>query len=186
VPAGPYCEGVGSVQAMHLHDPAGVHEPQQPLVIDARPGGMPVAAEQVERPPTQCLGPLRPSVVQEPAAVINELQPALWGHVVRWLRMIKPCQRLSPGPRRARLVLDKGRLASLGPSRSCRRLLVGIGPGLVRRRLRNAIFVADLCESCEGCETCVPFGVNFRRFRSFSQGTSSAARFRGTRADRTW
>jgi hypothetical protein len=40
-------------------------------MIDASPGSLAVASEQVERPPAKRLRTMRPAVIKKPAAVIN-------------------------------------------------------------------------------------------------------------------
>ena len=96
-------------------------------MIDTSEGPFPIAAEKVERPPAECGCACGPPAVEEPTAVVNEAQPTPRGHIARWFVRIKPRKSVSPGTRRAAVILRNG-----GP------FFLGVGPGLGRIRYENA------------------------------------------------
>ena len=66
-------------------------QPEQAGAVDAGKGFCAVAPEQVERRPAQPLCTIRPAVVEEASAVVDELNPAQNRHVARRASWIKPC-----------------------------------------------------------------------------------------------
>jgi hypothetical protein len=107
--------------SMQFADAASVEQPGEPKMVDAGERPFAIAAEQIERSPTQGRGALCPTIVEEPAAVIDKLQPMFWRNVGWRAGRIKPRQRLGPGAGRATVVLDDG-----GP------LIMSIRPGFGR------------------------------------------------------
>ena len=83
-----------------------IEQPKQASAIDAGERFGTVAAEQIERPPTEPRRTGGPAVVEEPSAVVDEVQPPLGGMSPGGLARIEPRQRLGPSPRRAAIELD--------------------------------------------------------------------------------
>ena len=77
-------------------------------MIDTGERPLPVAAEQIERPPAESSRACGPSAVEETTAVVNEAQPTPRGHIARWFVRIKPRQSLSPSPRCTAVKLGNG------------------------------------------------------------------------------
>jgi hypothetical protein len=74
-------------------------------MIDTSERPLTVAAEKVERPPSESGGTRGPSAVEETTAVVNEAQPTPRGYIARWFVRIKPRQSLSPSPRCTAVIL---------------------------------------------------------------------------------
>jgi hypothetical protein len=68
-----------------------IQQPQQPLPIDTGEGPLAVASKQIERCPAKLNGASRPAFSEKPAAIVDELSPALQRHVAGRLCGIEPC-----------------------------------------------------------------------------------------------
>jgi hypothetical protein len=109
--------------------PIAVEKPQQPVTIDPRERTFPVTPKQIERPPSECRSLPSPSIIEEPAAIIDVLPPSLRRHASRWAAGIKPGETLRPSARNPSAVFDKGRTFRIiiGPARAIRSDIVLIG-----------------------------------------------------------
>src|SRR5215468_4044627 len=90
--------------AIQLDELAALDEPKEPHVIHAGEGLPAIAAEQVERSPTEPRGALAPAVIEEPATVIEKPEPPPGRDIGRQLSRIEP--RHGPYTRRFAVVLD--------------------------------------------------------------------------------
>jgi hypothetical protein len=100
--------------AMQLDHGAALDQPKQSQVIDAGERPLPIAAEQIERPPAERDRVCGPSTVEETAAVVDEAQPTLRRHVARRFVRIEPRQRFGPSARRTTVMFDDGGTFLLG------------------------------------------------------------------------
>jgi len=76
-----------------------IEQPQQPGMIDPGEGPLAIAAEQVEWTPTEQGGLLGPAAIKEAADIVNELLPALGGHIRQRVIGMQPGEALCPGTR---------------------------------------------------------------------------------------
>src|SRR5580658_574184 len=83
---------------------------------------LPIAAEQIERPPSKREGPRGVAAQKEPA-VVNEPHPTLCRNVNGRLAGIKLRYRLGPSMRLIGIKLDNGGLFILRVGKSLRRLV---------------------------------------------------------------
>ncbi len=72
-------------------EPPAVEQPEQASAVDAGEGFRAVATEQVERRPAESFCTIRPAVVEETSAVVDELNPPRNGYIARRARWIEPC-----------------------------------------------------------------------------------------------
>src|SRR5271169_5567652 len=68
--AGAACRFNDRPVAVQLHQDAPLEQPKQPQVIHAGEWPLSVAAEQIKRPPTQCLSTGRPTLNDEAPTVV--------------------------------------------------------------------------------------------------------------------
>jgi hypothetical protein len=121
-------------------------------MIDASPGSLAVASEQVERPPAKRLRTMRPAVIKKPAAVINEAHPPAQWHITWWPGGVEPRQRLRPNARRTTVIFNDSRS-----------LILALGIRIVRLisfplSTGGIMFRCARCSGCSSPAKCRLFG----------------------------
>jgi tetratricopeptide (TPR) repeat protein len=109
------------------HQLAAVDDPNEPGAINAGKRPLAITAENVERAPAERRCSLSPSAIQEPASIVEELNPAPRRHVIWRARWIEAGEAFGPVPRRLAVVLDNGREFLMGIEPSLNGALVLTG-----------------------------------------------------------
>jgi hypothetical protein len=105
---------------VQFNDGAAFDQPKQAQVINAGKRPLAVAAEQVERSPTQGLRTGSQAVIEETAAVVYKAPPARQRDIARGVACIELRQAISPRSRRTAVILDDSCTLFLSaPCRPC-------------------------------------------------------------------
>ena len=59
-------------------------------MINAGERAIPIAAEQIKRPPASRLGAVSPALIEEVPAIVYKKPPTMQWHVAGWIGPVKP------------------------------------------------------------------------------------------------